>query len=86
MSEEYSYTTTQGFNLNISINLTELPVCPKCERDNTIAKHRLLPLPDQSREGNVYLKHWVCPNCGFNIGLKSGEIVTLPISGNKREL
>ena len=74
MPEEVINYNSQGMNLSINITLPELPKCPKCE------DQPLLPLPDQTREGNVFIKSWACPKCFHNISMKSGELVCLPVN------
>ena len=58
--------------VNLNINLTELPTCPACQ--NGV----LLPLQDETRQGNVLLKGWVCsnPKCYHNFMLKAGDLIS----------
>lgn len=56
---------------SITIGLDKLPLCPRC------GKGDLLPFPDETVKGNVILKLWACSNCLYNLGLRSGELITL---------
>jgi len=59
---------------SITINLDKLPLCPKC------GKGDMLPFPDETQKGNVLLKLWACSNCLYNLGLRTGELITLSTS------
>lgn len=73
MAEEQPYGYSMpAANVTLNINLTELPQCPECE------KGVLLPLPDETKMGNVLLKGWCCSHCYHNVMLKAGELVSQP--------
>ena len=82
MAEEVVNYNTQGMSLNINLTLSELPKCPKC------GDQPLLPLPDQTREGNVFIKSWACPKCFHNLSMQSGALVCLTVNqpNKQREL
>ena len=74
MPDDQAYVTTPAANVTLNINLTELPQCPEC------GKGVLLPLPDETKMGNVLLKGWCCsnPSCWHNVMLKAGELISQP--------
>jgi hypothetical protein len=60
----------------LSISLTSLPKCSKCDTGV------LLPIEDAQQGGSTYLKAWVCsnPDCGWNVMQRSGFLNTVDIT------
>jgi len=59
------------FNVNINLNLAELPACP--------CGGSLLPVEDTTQQGVSYLKGWVCPKCNTATIFKAGDLIKLDV-------
>ena len=60
-------------SVEVKIELTTLPKCPRCDTGN------LLPMFDVPYATNagptiVYCKGWACSNCGHNLFLTKGVL------------
>ncbi len=54
----------------MSIVINTYPRCGKCKEEAD-----MVPVEDSAPNGNVvYLKGWVCPNCGNNVILDKGRL------------
>ena len=72
--QAYGYSMPAA-SVTLNINLSELPLCPKCKVGV------LLPLPDETKMGNVLLKGWCCSSCFHNVMLKAGQLESQPKPG-----
>lgn len=65
----------QPVNINININLTELPKC-------SCGEGFLLPVEDVEKDGTPYLKGWFCPACKTSVLFRAGSLVSEAVSTN----
>ena len=61
-------------SVEVKIELSSLPVCPKCDHGVLLPMYDFPYTPTTSAL-EVYPKGWVCSNCGHNIFLTKGELV-----------
>jgi len=52
--------------VSIDVNLEQLPACGVCD------KGAMLPLMDETKDGRIFLKGWVCSTCREFIYFKAG--------------
>ncbi|MFA5049085.1 MAG: hypothetical protein WC516_08730 [Patescibacteria group bacterium] len=75
--DDYAYAINPASQLNLNINLTELPKCPKCKEGV------LLPIQSttnpRSIVSTIYTIGWVCTNCEENILYVNGKLVRQPL-------
>lgn len=51
----------------------EMPRCPSCE------KSVMLPLQDETKNGDVLIKAWICPGCLCNVMMRLGDLMVYPV-------
>jgi hypothetical protein len=73
--EEYSYSMPPACQINLSINLTELPKCTKDGCDGHFAPFQWTSRPN-SGYATVMCSAWACLNCGTNIMYSNGKLIT----------
>lgn len=76
--EEYAYNMPPACQVNLNINITELPKCTKEGCNGSIAPLQWTTNP-RSNYSTVICVAWVCLSCGTNVMYANGKIVTQPI-------
>lgn len=60
-------------SVEIKIELSSLPKCPRCDHGELIPMYDI-PYTPTAVPLTVYPKGWVCSNCGHNVFLIKGEL------------
>ena len=79
-TQDLSYTTPAAA-ISLNINLTELPICPKCKEGV------LVPIQSETYSSkSVLIKGWVCMNCYHNIISSKGDLIVQQVQQGEAEL
>jgi hypothetical protein len=76
--DDYSYAMNPASQINLNINITELP---RCTKDNCNGVYVPLQSTTRAKTGvsTVVGVGWVCLSCGHNTMYDLGKLLTQPV-------
>jgi isocitrate lyase len=70
--EEYSYGMNPASQINLNINLTELPKCHANECQGVLVPVQATTNP-KSLINTIFIAGWICTECGKNFSYNAGK-------------
>jgi hypothetical protein len=76
--ESISYGSPPASQINLNINLTQLPKCSKHDCDGVLLPFQWTTHP-KSGYPTVICAAWCCSSCGYNVMYSNGKLCTQPV-------
>ena len=72
-TDDFSYAMQPASQLNLNINLAELPKCPKSGCDGVWIPIQYTSNP-RSNVNTIYVVGWFCNGCNANVSYSNGKL------------
>lgn len=72
--EEYSYAINPASQINLNLNITELPRCHNGDCQGTWLPVQATTNP-KSLVNSIYIVGWICNECGKNFSYNAGRFL-----------